>query len=292
MKNKPLSTLVDLGICDADALVPFWPRVRDRDDVAVLRCAKSGVLVLSRSDHVDLAHYEEQAGFSYWGPDERRAALRETEEDDDRRARQFGDRLRDRVWLDVGAGAGGLLQRLGPSANAAVAVEPQADPRKWLAAAGYEVFRTVDEISRTDFDIATLFHVLEHMVDPLGALVEIRQRLKPGGELIIEVPHARDFLIAFLDLPSFKNFTFWSEHLVLHTRESLRRLLEAAGYHAISVEGLQRYPLANHMHWLAHGLPAGHKTWDLLRTADLDAAYAALLDKLDHTDSLVATARA
>jgi 2-polyprenyl-3-methyl-5-hydroxy-6-metoxy-1,4-benzoquinol methylase len=40
------------------------------------------------------------------------------------------------------------------------------------------------------FDGVTLIDVLEHVKDPVQALVEIRRVLKPGGELVISVPSA------------------------------------------------------------------------------------------------------
>ena len=47
--------------------------------------------------------------------------------------------------------------------------------------------------------------------------------------MIIEVPHARDFLIETFDINSFKDFTFWSEHLILHTKESLVAFAKESG---------------------------------------------------------------
>jgi hypothetical protein len=104
------------------------------------------------------------------------------------------------------------------------------------------------------------------------------------------VPHAKDFLISFLDLDVFKSFTFWSEHLILHTRDSLKIFLESAGFSNICIKSYQRYPLANHLHWLAKGKPGGHIVWDYLRTAELDTAYANMLAKIDISDTLIAVA--
>jgi hypothetical protein len=90
---------------------------------------------------------------------------------------------------------------------------------------------------------------------------------------------------------AFRSFTLWSEHLILHTRESLRRFVEAAGFVDVRVSGHQRYPLANHLHWLKEGRPGGHVHWSMLRDDGLDAAYAAVLVRLDLTDTLIVDAR-
>ena len=97
-------------------------------------------------------------------------------------------------------------------------------------------------------------------------------------------------LISFLDWDAFKAFTFWSEHLILHTRGSLRLFLQQAGFKNISISGYQRYPIANHLHWLVKEKPGGHDIWNQLRSEELDNAYSAMLNKLDYTDTLIATA--
>ena len=284
------SLLCELGISTEHSIEPFYPRVRDRDDVAVLRCRRSGVILLSRSDHMSAAHYEDVETFHYWDAHDRLAAARSTLEDDRRRQTQFQGTIRGRKWIDVGTGAGGVLDLLAPMAAEAVAVEPQAGARAALAAAGYRVYRSLEDVPDADFEVVTLFHVFEHLTDPIATLATLRQKMTAGAKLIVEVPHARDFLLAYLDLEAFKAFTFWSEHLILHTRESLRAFLTDAGFSKVLVTGYQRYPLANHLHWLATGRPGGHVAWACLRSREVDEAYANLLASLDYTDTLIAVA--
>ena len=132
--------------------------------------------------------------------------------------------------------------------------------------------------------------MFEHIADPLETLVKIKSLLRLNGKLIIEVPHASDFLISFLDVEEFKAFTFWSEHLVLHTRDSLNILLKAAGFKNIAIKGIQRFPLANHLHWLKHKKPGGHLNWEFLSNPEFDSAYEKLLQSLDMNDTLMLSA--
>ena len=138
-----------------------------------------------------------------------------------------------------------------------------------------------------------MFHVLEHLPDPLPVLRAIRGKLAAeSGMLVVEVPHARDFLLSELHNEAFTAFTLWSQHLVLHTRESLSLLLRAAGFVDVEVVGVQRYGLANHLTWLSEGKPGGHQgALARLETEALGDAYAAALAGIDATDTLVATAR-
>lgn len=290
--NQIRNLLCELGLSDSGSFEPYHPRVRDRDDVAVLRCRRSGVLILSRTDHISLAHYADAAGFTYWSTADRAAAVLQGVEDDRRRAAQWQEAIRGRKWLDVGTGAGGILDLLLPVAGSVQAVEPQPAARRALQEAGYRVYGALADVTCRDLDVVTLFHVLEHFLDPVEELRQLRARMKPGALLVIEVPHARDFLLEFLQLEAFKDFTLWSEHLILHTRASLATFVSAAGYTDVAVTGFQRYPLANHLHWLAKGAPGGHVKWPSLRAPDLESAYAARLEALDMTDTLIATARA
>ncbi len=290
MNNNIFNILCELGISDKQSIVQFYPTVRDRKDVSVLKCQKSGVIFLSRSEHMEISHYTTKNNFNYFAAQDRKAATLKGIEDTQRRASQFKYAIAGKKWLDVGTGAGGILDALSPIAHQTVAVEPQEAVRKSLVEAGYEVYPSINKIPNHDFDVITLFHVFEHLTSPIETLATLKEKMSPNAKIIIEVPHAKDFLISFLDLDAFKSFTFWSEHLLLHTCDSLRLFLEKAGFQNIVVKNYQRYPLANHLHWLSQGKPGGHIIWDFLRSTDLDAAYENLLAKLDHTDTLIATA--
>lgn len=71
------------------------------------------------------------------------------------------------------------------------------------------------------FDLVALLDVLEHVPDDRGALVAIRERLKPGGKLLVTVP---------------ANKWMWSAHDAAHHhhrrygRDELRRLIRECGY--------------------------------------------------------------
>jgi SAM-dependent methyltransferase len=289
VSNPNLDLLASLGVCDPADVEVCSPRVRDRDDISVMRCRKSGVIFLSRSDHVTESWYTSRTSLSDWTTGSRQEGLRECYDDDSRHSRQFGSLIRNRRWLEVGAGVGGILDLLSSSASSTCAVEPQEGARRALQACGYEVHAAIEDLGDRRFDIVTMFHVLEHLPDPVGSLRQVAARLEEGGRIVIEVPHARDFLI-WTGSDAFRKFTFWSEHLILHTRSSLEAVCRAAGLDAVEVSGCQRYPVANHLHWLSTGRPGGHKEWSFLVDDDLDRAYAATLARLDRTDTLIAIA--
>lgn len=290
-KNKIAKTLCELGVCDENAIQAFYPQVRDRDDIAVLRCERSGVIFTSTSEHMDMSHYSEKQEFPhYWKELDRKKTLIDAFADDSRRKSQFESLIRNKKWMDVGTGAGGILDLLKPAAQQAIAVEPQKRALDALKAEHYEAYGDIADVPADDLDVVTLFHVFEHLTDPLDLLQTARFKMKDGGRIVIEVPHAKDFLFSFLDLEEFKKFTFWSEHLVLHTRNSLTALLREAGFKNIVITGYQRYNLLNHLHWLKEKAPGGHIKWSMLASDQLDTAYSGMLEKADMTDTLIAVA--
>ena len=290
-KNKIAKTLCEWGVCDESAIELFYPQVRDRDDIAVLRCRKSGVIFTSTSDHMDMSHYEDKHEFPhFWKEDNREKALVDSLEDDSRRKDQFLPLISNKNWMDVGTGAGGILDQLRPFAGKIVAVEPQQRSLDMLKKEDYEAYSDISDVPFNEFDVITLFHVFEHLTDPLDLLKTAYEKLKVGGKIIVEVPHANDFLFSYLDLEAFKKFTFWSEHLVLHNRWSLSAFLDKANFKKTVVSGFQRYNLANHLHWLKEEKPSGHIKWSMLATEQLDNAYSNMLEKVDMTDTIIAIA--
>ncbi|MBF0272141.1 MAG: class I SAM-dependent methyltransferase [Magnetococcales bacterium] len=294
MNNQVLDAMVTLGLTTPEALEPYYPQVRDNPEIEVLRCRRTGALLLSRSDHQDPDYHEAKQKLTQASTEEQAyhdALFRQSITDDQLRAHKHESLILNQRWLDVGTGGGGILQLLGRKAKTAHGVEPNRRDREHLQQHGTLCFASIDDVPENPpYDVVTLFHVLEHIQDQPEFLRAIRRRMAPGGTLVVEVPHARDLLLSLFDLNAFKQFTFWSEHLVLHTRTTLLTFLQAAGFQRVTIEGIQRYPLANHLRWLVEGKPNGHRDWSHLRAEDLDTAYANLLARLDMTDTLLATA--
>jgi SAM-dependent methyltransferase len=290
LKNNIKNLLISLEVCNESSIKSYYPRTRDKSNISILKCNKSGVIFLSQSEHIEKSYYEQKQDFAYWSVKDRKHAINVGFEDRLRRKELLNPIVKNRKWIDIGTGSGGILDELSHIASEVCAVEPQIGVRENLEELGYDVYQSIQSVDKSGFDVVTFFHVFEHLTNPIEDLVAINQKMANGGKIIIEVPHANDFLISFLDHEGFKKFTFWSEHLILHTRYSLSRFLEKAGFEDIIITSCQRYPLANHLHWLSKSKPGGHEKWSFLRTPELDSAYTNMLSQLDKTDTLIAVA--
>ena len=285
-ENLIRKLLLDLGIIDESSIVEYSLKTRDNPGVSALKCLKSGVIFLNKTSHINSEYYESKEQLTYWKSQNFQFARNSTYEDDNRRSNLILPYINNKVWADVGTGVGGILNICKNKVREVVAVEPQKYVNLMLKEEGFITYSNISDLQDNYYDVISLFHVFEHISTPIEFLNNIHRKLKQNGVLIIEVPHAKDALLSWYESDSFKEFTLWSEHLLLHTRESLRKTLEASKFFIRSIEGVQRYPLANHLMWLAKGIPGGHSIWNQLSSDSLDREYSNVLAKLDITDTL------
>ena len=135
-----------------------------------------------------------------------------------------------------------------------------------------------------------MFHVLEHLPHQIEILKTIKEKLYRNGKVIIEVPSAKDFLLSFDDFEDFKKFTFWSEHLILHSEKSLREVLKKAGYKKIKIKYYQRYNFANHLGWFLKKKPGGHFFFKDIVDIKMNINYIEFLKRIKSTYTLIAIA--
>lgn len=294
--NPMFAELVRLGSIDPDNIRMLSSRTRDRE-VPVLIDDASGVIFLQRAE-TSTEYYENEKSEDRIG-DETLTALLDGSTvrtkplaDDQRRFDKVLTLTAGRSVCDFGCGYGGFLRLNRRHAGRLAGVELREHCRAHMRTAAPEipVKKSILDFSEP-FDLVTMFHVLEHIPEQIDVLTEIRQRLAPDGKLFVEVPHAGDFLIKRLGLEAFRAFTFWSEHLVLHTPASLAAVLQAAGFAEVEISGYQRYGYTNHLGWLRDGKPGGQEAFKDVEDPSFEAAYSDYLKGLGATDTLIAVAR-
>jgi SAM-dependent methyltransferase len=137
--------------------------------------------------------------------------------------------------LDVGCGDGLLITEARRAGLLARGIDrpgaplwPGCDPT-WRIAGDIEV---VDQPSQS-WDVVSLFHVLEHLRDPLNLLSKVHGWLRPRGVLVIQVPNACS-LQARLCRSRWSAFDV-PRHLVHWTEDTLTRALQQTGYDVLAI---------------------------------------------------------
>lgn len=276
-------------LCGSNEALEVRGTVRDRPEIGIRKCVSCGLVFLDDFSHVHDAFYEDDYNAENHPGQNWRQHLEDCRVDDERRLSQILPRIASRRYLDVGCGGGGVLVRAREHCSAVCGIEPQSRWRTQLAELGLDVRATLDDVPAAHFDVVTAFHVLEHVPDPLAFLAQLTAKLVPGGTLWIEVPSADDALLTLYECDAFSRFTYWSPHLFLFSPNTLRMLLRRAKLDADGlIQQFQRYPLSNHLHWLAKAKPGGHVAWASLDTPALTEAYASALAALGRCDTLIA----
>ncbi len=129
-----------------------------------------------------------------------------------------------RSILDVGCGTGGMFPMLSAFGEVS-GVEASADARARAQAkfpdAKIEACWLPTQLPEGQWKVVTAFDVLEHLDEPEASLVALRERLSPGGQLVVTVPAYQ---------------ALWSKHDEVHhhkrrySKALLTRQLEQAGF--------------------------------------------------------------
>lgn len=137
--------------------------------------------------------------------------------------------------LDVGCGLGFLLSGLGDGWEKH-GVEVSHFAAQHARQYGTIFVGDLAAASYPDgyFDVVVIHHVIEHLDDPIGAILEIRRILKPGGWLVLGTPDfdsgcARRFGDKYRLLHD-------PTHVSLFTNESMHRFLRDHGFFIERVE--------------------------------------------------------
>lgn len=163
--------------------------------------------------------------------------------------------------LDVGAAGGAFVLEAREAGFDAFGVEPApAFARHAREVLGVDVRdgRVEDlDVAGGTLDVATLWHVLEHVPEPAGTLEVLRDRLRRDGLLVIEVPNVASVAAQRMGLA-------WTHldaevHVSQFTPRTLRTLLERAGFaieqlttvaHGIYLSRRERWAAAHVAHRL------------------------------------------
>jgi glycosyltransferase involved in cell wall biosynthesis/SAM-dependent methyltransferase len=220
----------------------------DAHTYALVRCSQCGTAITTgeppRHDAYEGGMYTPSSVFAPLVERLQVAAMRQPVAMLRRAALARGSRV-----LDIGAGRGRLVAALRGAGFEAAGIEPSKLSTSIAVGRGLPVERArIDEHTDDGLDAAVLWHVLEHLDDPVAVLRRLRSWLRPGGLLLVGVPNVQSLQARIggrawlhLDAP---------RHRIHLNPDSLALVLERSGFEVDEVTHLvwQQNPLGM---WLA-----------------------------------------
>tara|TARA_B100000989_G_scaffold72938_4_gene51266 strand:- start:8820 stop:9716 length:897 start_codon:yes stop_codon:yes gene_type:complete len=287
--SQVVNDLIHVGIFKSKNTSIFSNQTRDKN-IKVLKDKKTGVIFIPKhrsniKNHYQLKNenlFSIKSVFKVRRKNVKLIGLN----DDVRRFEYLKNKIKNKSLLDFGCGKGKFLKIAKRNTKNIAGLEISRQFINHLSKQ-FKMYEDLDHVDQK-FDVVTLFHVLEHIPNQIETLKKIKKVIYKNGKLFIEVPHANDLL---LNLKVFRNFTLWSEHLVLHTKFSLTKYLKVAGFKINKILFIQRYNFLNHLKWFMEGKPEGHVTNQMLYDKDIIETYNKFLIKNKITDTLFVEAK-
>jgi 2-polyprenyl-3-methyl-5-hydroxy-6-metoxy-1,4-benzoquinol methylase len=139
------------------------------------------------------------------------------------------------LLVDVGCGGGLLLRMLRDRGLPVLGLETSL-PAATSAWKRHGVAVVCGDLSKSPIErgtcaAVTMFHVLEHLHDPVSYLRSARDLLVPGGRLVVQVPNASCW--QFLMFGEHWNGVDVPRHLVNYRERDLESLLDYCGFQVL-----------------------------------------------------------
>ena len=158
--NKNIELLIELNISTKSSLEVFHRSTRDIDNLNVLKCNQSGVIVLERVE-VDDSYYEENIHYTNEFKGETHVKngviLTTPLEDDVRRFESYKELINNSKILDFGCGKGGFIQLTQEVSKRSVGVELNKVNREYINDIGIQCVNHLSELNNEKFDLMTIF---------------------------------------------------------------------------------------------------------------------------------------
>lgn len=140
--------------------------------------------------------------------------------------------LKDKNFLEIGAGTGGFLEVAQKKFRTCSAVEPSLEFKKYLTKKGIEIIADFLETipSQKKYDVVGMFQVMEHLRDPVLAMNKIRSILSEKGIIIIDVPNIMN------PFRSLDRYYLRYVHLSYFSENTLSMLLTENGFEILYME--------------------------------------------------------
>ena len=136
------------------------------------------------------------------------------------------------------------------------------------------------------FNVIVLFHVLEHIINPIEFLKKIKTMMLKNGKIIIEVPNSDD--LQLINNQKYLEFYWQRAHIHYFNPKKLKVVLNKAGFTS-KIFGVQRYSIENMISWKLSGKPQlNEPAYNLKKPYDwIDGIYKKNIEKSLKCDTII-----
>lgn len=193
--------------------------------------------------------------------------------------------------LEVGCSSAYMLYPLVERGLECVGIEPSGVFADYVRSRGITCHESTEDLIasgcyRDGFDLILHGFVLEHISTPRAFLQQQLDLLKPGGQIIFEVPNSADALLTIYDVPAFERFYWIVAHAWYFSKASLECLLGTLKQ-PFEILLDQRYDLSNHLVWAREGRPGGMGRFTPKFGQEIEDQYRHALVASGHCDTLI-----
>lgn len=165
-------------VCGNEKFELIHHGTRDNAEINVMRCLCCGGKQLSSFEQITDDFYENSG--MHQNNEIGILSSQMVMADDFRRAELLKDDYKGKNLLDFGAGGGGFLRLARNYAESVTGVELEKASRERMEKDGINAVREIGDLSEK-FEIITMFHVIEHLTEPVKILEQISAKLSGGG---------------------------------------------------------------------------------------------------------------
>jgi len=284
-------------ICQYTKFRLISSNVRDSKNHKILRCKNcEHVQLFPIPSETKLKKFNDEnlqdKNIQYYGKisDYRSKSIDDTK----RRAKLIKELVsKDKTILEIGSGHGFFLEIMKKNRYNIMGIEVSKEKRKLSKKIVPVPVLDVDltkNLPEFKVDVIVMFHVLEHLPNPIILLENLKKMMKPHGKLVIEVPNLNDLQ---LELENEYREWYWQlAHISYFTPKILKKLLRMVGFQHIRIFGVQRYSVENMFNWKLLGQPQlANPTYHLEKNYEwLNISYKKFLEKKLLSDTLIAVA--
>jgi 2-polyprenyl-3-methyl-5-hydroxy-6-metoxy-1,4-benzoquinol methylase len=281
-------------LCKFHKLNLISNRVRDSIKHKVLKCTKCGHVQLFPvpTPAEDKKFYDEDLqnkNINYYGriKDHKKKSI-----DDTNRRWKLVQKItpKNGKILEIGSGHGFFVEMMHKNdfdiTGIEISKEKRTMSKKVTKAKILDIDINFQMPNLGNLDVVVMFHVLEHIADPIIFLKKIRKLLKPNGKIVIEVPNCDDFQLELNK--AYREFYWQRAHIHYFTPKILKKICTLAGLKT-EILGVQRYSIENMFNWKLTNKPQlNDPTYSLPGSYEwIEKTYKEYLEKQLKCDTII-----